>query len=254
MPSQKIFVGIPVLNRIDLLERCLDCVDLPADVLVVNNNTVDAGFYERLTALAGSRGLTLWHPEHNLGVAASWNLIVRLGWGWGHEVVFLGSNDTLLRPGTLAAAHERLLAAPEDEPLLHIHAWNFFALHTRAIPRVGWFDENFYPAYKEDQDYAYRCELAGVRHPDLRAPECGAEHLQSQTIRSDPEYETRNQSTHFAWNLPYYLSKWGGDRGEERFTTPFGRPDRDWRWWPDPGDSIRQRDWDRERRQGRSRD
>ncbi|HEY0783752.1 MAG TPA: hypothetical protein VGE98_14935, partial [Thermoanaerobaculia bacterium] len=113
----------------------------------------------------------------------------------------------------------------------------------------GWFDENFYPAYKEDQDYAYRCELAGVRRVAYACP-CGfaAEHLESQTIRSDPEYAALNAVTHTEWNWRYYREKWGGDHGEERFTTPFGRDDRDWRFWPDPGDTIWQRDWDLNRR------
>jgi len=248
---QKIFLGIPVLNRLDLLERCLDRVDLPAEVMVVNNNTVDPGFDAALAAMTERRGLHLWKPERNLGVAGSWNLILRTALGWGHTVAFIGSNDTLLRPGTLATVWERIEESSQDELLWHIHAWNFFAIHVGIVPRVGWFDENFYPAYKEDQDYAYRCHLAGVTRVGLRLPRLEPEHLGSQTIRSDPEYEASNEATHFGWNLPYYLRKWGGDVYEERFLTPFNQPGRDWRWWPDPGDSIWRRDWDLERRRRR---
>jgi hypothetical protein len=49
-------------------------------------------------------------------------------------------------------------------------------------------------------------------------------------------------------NVDYYRAKWGGDFEGERYTTPFGRADRDWRWWPAPGDEIAARDWDRDRR------
>ena len=40
----------------------------------------------------------------------------------------------------------------------------------------------------------------------------------------------------------------GGDAGEEVFRTPYNKPDKDWRWWPDPGGSIQVRDWDNGRR------
>ncbi|HEY0782046.1 MAG TPA: hypothetical protein VGE98_06325, partial [Thermoanaerobaculia bacterium] len=115
-----IFVGIPVLNRLDLLVRSLDAVDLPADVVIVNNNTLSPGFDEELRALALKRRLTVWKPERNLGVAGSWNLLLRLGLGWGYERVFLGSNDTFLFPGALAQAEARAAAAAEDEVIWHV--------------------------------------------------------------------------------------------------------------------------------------
>jgi glycosyltransferase involved in cell wall biosynthesis len=245
MPRKKIFLGIPVLNRIDLLERCLEHVDHPAEIVVVNNNWHDPTFNAALTALAERRRLEVWRPERNLGVARSWNLIVRLGMGRGYDRIFIGSNDTFLHPGALRTV---LAAEPKENELIwHIHFWNFFALHVRAIRRVGWFDENFYPAYKEDQDFRYRYGLAGLRRIKGEELGVGADHLGSQTIFSDPEYLARNGET-LRWNVPYYVAKWGGDAGAETFTSPFGRRDRDWRWWPHPDDSIWQRDWDRARR------
>ena len=247
--SERIFIGIPILNRLDLLARCLDHIDVPAEILIVNNNSVDEAFREELSNLASRHGLEVHHQERNLGVAASWNHILATGIGQGHEVVFIGSNDTLLHPGALAATLARIRDSRQDELLWQIHALNFFAIHARAVSCVGWFDENFYPAYREDQDYSYRCALASVKRVNLHLPNSGAEHLLSQTIRSDPEYWRLNVETHLGWNTQYYEMKWGDLPGAERFSTPFGRSDRDWRWWPDPGDSIWRRDWDQERRQ-----
>ncbi len=246
--SGRIFLGVPVLNRLDLLERCLERIDIPADILIVNNNSVDPSFQTTLRNLAARRGLEVHDQERNLGVAATWNYILAAGLGWGHEVVFIGSNDTFVHPGSLAATLERIRDAREDEVIWHIHAWNFFAIHTRAVARVGWFDENFYPAYCEDEDYSHRCEVLGMQRVILHLPNLGAEHLGSQTILSDAEYEALNRETHFGWNQRYYREKWGGPPHAERFRTPFGQPGRDPRWWPDPGDSIWRRDWDRERR------
>lgn len=246
VPSDCLFIGIPILNRPDLLERCLDRIDLPAHVLVVNNNAVDERFNDQLWRLASARGVEVVDQSRNLGVAASWNLIVRTGMARGFELVTIGSNDVLLFPGSLARVQS--LAKRESEVTWHIHGWNFFIIHQRAIARVGWFDENFYPAYKEDQDYAYRCILAGAERVKSGQIGWGGEHLGSQTIRSDAHYYARNQVTHLRWNMSYYMKKWGGDSGAERYTTPFGDPRRDWRWWPRVGASIAERDWDRDRR------
>jgi GT2 family glycosyltransferase len=243
---ERVFIGIPILNRADLLERCLDHVDHPAHLLVVNNNSVDERFNARLCRLAKARGFELSSQPRNLGVAASWNRIVETGIAHGFDLVFIGSNDTFLYPGSLAAV--LALDKSDDEVVWHLASWNFFAIHRRAIDRVGWFDENFYPAYKEDQDYSYRCALAGVKRIQAYFTGAGAEHLGSQTIYSDAHYLACNAHTHLRLNEAYYRKKWGGHHGCERYATPFGHGDQDWRWWPAPGSRIARRDWDRDRR------
>lgn len=238
--APKIFIGIPILNRLDLLAKCIDCLDVPAEVVVVNNNSVDASFKEELITLATSKGFEVLHQERNLGVARSWNLIARIGFNRRYEWVFVGSNDCFLHPGSLRAAIE--FPKDEDVAIWHLHSANFFLVNRQTIERIGWFDENFYPAYKEDQDYAYRCQLAGYRRVDVAG--AGAEHVGSATIRSNPDYAERNECTHFNWNYNHYVMKWGGNAGAERFKRPYDQADKDHRWWPTPGDTIERRDWD----------
>jgi|SRR5579871_102643 len=237
-----IFIGIPILNRADLLWSCLAAIDLAADVLIVNNNSIDPQFAHSLERARYERlNIRVLHQARNLGVAASWNLILREGFAAGHQRVFIGSNDTVLRPGSLAAA----LAAPTepDVRVWFLCSHNFFLIDQRAIADVGWFDENFYPAYKEDQDYSYRMRLAGVR--EVNVDGAGGDHFGSATIRSNPLYMARNAVTHGNWNQNHYLMKWGGDAGAEKFTHPYDKPEWDHRFWPDPGGSIEHRDWDR---------
>lgn len=240
--ASSLFIGIPVLNRADLLAACLEALDYPnVEILIINNSRCST-FQVDVERLCEKFGAQVRHQSHNLGVAASWNRIIQFGLGWGHSRIVIGSNDTILSPGSL----ERFALLPEpatDEVgIWHGHAFNFFAITMFTVMRVGWFDENFYPAYKEDQDYAYRCHLAGVRRADIEG--FAANHIGSQTINSNPIYYTKNQVTHFNWNLNHYRMKWGGDANQERFVTPYNDPNRDWRWWPDPGGSIAHRDWD----------
>jgi GT2 family glycosyltransferase len=228
---RKIFIGIPILNRLDLLTKCVAALDYPAEVVVVNNNACETKFNLRLDSMASERRFEVLHQDRNLGVSASWNLILMIGFRRGYDQIFIGSNDTFLHPGSLRVATD--LPKSQEFGVWHLHAFNFFIVCRRAIETVGRFDENFYPAYKEDEDFSYRCELAGVRRaPSI--PGCTADHIGSATIHSDPQLFSANERTHHL-NTLYYIAKWGGDAGHEIFRHPYNNPSYDHRWWPTPG-------------------
>ena len=182
--KERVFIGIPILNRPDLLRECVASIDYPAEVLVVNNNARNENFARQIGGMASELGFAVSHQSRNLGVSASWNLIIRSGLAQGYEWVFIGSNDTVLHPGSLSAAVK--MQKDSGTRVWHLSAWNFFLVNRQTIEDIGWFDENFYPAYKEDQDYSYRCHLAGRQR--VNVPGASAEHLGSATIRSDPPY------------------------------------------------------------------
>jgi GT2 family glycosyltransferase len=242
--AERVFVGIPLLNRLDLLERCVGAIDYPAEIVVVNNNAIDVTFGNDLDHLARHHGLEILHQDRNLGVAASWNLVIRTALDRGRDWVFIGSNDTMLHAGSLKATVE--LPKAGNIAIWHLLAFNFFLINRPCVERVGWFDENFYPAYKEDQDYSYRCELAQLGRVDVDG--AGGDHVGSATIRSDPEYARLNADTHCNWNANHYRMKWGGDAGNEVYRHPYNNPEYDHTWWPDPGGSVEHRDWDKRRR------
>ena len=41
--------------------------------------------------------------------------------------------------------------------------WSTFAITRRLVEYIGFFDENIYPAYYEDTDYAFRIHLSGMK-------------------------------------------------------------------------------------------
>jgi hypothetical protein len=112
------------------------------------------------------------------------------------------------------------------------------AFHTVAITKelrekIGLFDENLYPAYRDDADWQRRMAL------------CGA-----TSTRFDIETEltlgtgVRNHMVfaHYWANIPvqneYYTKKWGGDVGAETYDRPFKTMPLDY-WLPDQTKKVR---------------
>jgi len=197
-------LGVPTLTRYDLLQRMLASVDEPVGQIIV----VDNGGYCPEPA-----GTHVIHLPANLGVAAAWNLVLkatpRAPW-WA-----IVNDDLTFAPGDLA----RLINAMSDESprLATLDGFSAFGINRVALEIVGFFDENFHPAYCEDADYEYRCRLVGV--PIVAVP-AGLRHERSSTIALD-RYRRQNDRT-YPENVQYFKSKWGGPmRGGEVYTAPF---------------------------------
>lgn len=88
-----------------------------------------------------------------------------------------------------------------------------FLVKKGFLDRVGKFDENFIPAYFEDNDMHRRINLLGCKAG------CTASspyyHFASQTEKTQEFHQM------FESNRNYYIRKWGGIPGQETFTTPF---------------------------------
>ena len=114
-----------------------------------------------------------------------------------------------------AGPHERL------RRFLPSHGFSFFALNPIAVETIGCFDENFFPAYCEDQDYARRAALAGLSEENCA--DTAVLHGGSSAIFANQELALQNRITQ-SRNIEYYKRKWGGHAGHEEFETPFGNP------------------------------
>ena len=93
-----------------------------------------------------------------------------------------------------------------------------FILNPIAIEKVGFFDENLFPAYMEDCDYSRRAFLAGMHEENCA--DTMVHHYGSACLRNDPILAEQNTLTHQR-NHMYYRQKWGGSNGNEIFTMPF---------------------------------
>ncbi|HEY7823363.1 MAG TPA: hypothetical protein VIG24_11035 [Acidimicrobiia bacterium] len=195
---------VPTLTRHDLLERMLRSVDEAVQRLVVIDNS--------------GRGLDLpdgpWDEADvlrmpaNLGVAASWNLAIRMG--HRNPWVMICSDDVTWPEGAM-----RRLAEDSAEDRLTLSEtwphWCAFTIGMGVVSRVGLFDEGYFPAYFEDTEYERRLEGAGIS-PTLSA---AVGHQNASTLNTPgAEFGVRNRAS-YAANEALYMS------GEHHGFDPF---------------------------------
>lgn len=214
---------IPVLIVPTLLGR-VDAMLASVDVEVGQTVIVANGPVDRSDVI---------QLPHNIGVAAAWNLGLKVT--PGAEWWAIVNDDLAFAPGDLAGLEQAM--AGSSARIATLDGFSAFGINREALERVGYFDENFVPAYCEDADYEYRCKLAHVPIYTLNA---GLSHNRSATIKEE-RYRLGNDRT-YPLNNAYFRQKWGGPlRGGETYETPFDQGG-DPRTWP--VDPVRRRELD----------
>jgi GT2 family glycosyltransferase len=175
-------------------------IDYPVAHLLILDNGSSQNPIDTEVSISDYVEQTTYLPlPSNLGVAASWNLGIKL---FPHDSRwFFASNDVVFGPGSLQALSE----ARTDEITLSkgFPFWQVFAVGYGAVSRLGLFDEGFYPAYFEDTDYMRRADRLGV---PIRKLDLLVEHDNSSTIRSSSLYTERNEQS-FRNNQLYFNDK-----------------------------------------------
>lgn len=220
-------VVIPFIGPPSNVAGCLASMGtLSVPVLLVDNSP--GGDTKEIPV---PNGVEVVYYPWNLGVAASWNLGIKRG-----------ADQTLVCSASMRFGEHGLAriieqAAPGKYGTAWWGcAWHFIALGRALVDLIGLLDENFYPAYYEDNDYTYRARLAGVGFCNGGFPKrrCALEDL-------------RCIGNAVAWRAgyldeydlgaceKYYERKWGGPPAQEKWTHPFNDITRNLAWWPDTG-------------------
>ena len=210
-------LGIPVINRPDLLRACLASIDIPVTLVVIDNS----GTGELGDVAAEVRpDAIIVEPPTNTGYTRAVNDFIR---AYPHEPYWLVSNaDTEFGPGDL----QRLC----DEPggWVGINGdWRVFKLTADTVERVGLWDECYFN-YCSDADYERRCDLAGI---DRHFIDGATSHVRSVAI-AEARFGSHNSHSYPA-EVAYYSRKWGVSvRAAGGFATPFDEGGRvsDWRY------------------------
>lgn len=177
-----------------------------------------------------------WHaPMRNLGVAASWNSGCRAAFEAGATFATLTSTSmrfwsdggrALCATADFAAEHDQWLHGFES-----LNGWHLFTMGAKTFEAVGPFEEAFWPAYYEDNDYIWRMRVAGIlppagpHTPDRKIPWI-------PTLRYDCETDgyalkSGKVTVDLEGLRTYYVRKWGGPPGEEQWPAPFLGPAHD---------------------------
>lgn len=191
---------VPVLNRYDLLQRMLSSIDYPVEHLLVIDNGASMVLEDMEVDVPDCVEFTTYLPmPANLGVAASWNLGIK-SFPYADRW-FFASNDVQFQPGAL----ERLSEARSDEITLSdvFPHWQAFSVGYEAVRRLGLFDEAFFPAYFEDNDFNTRANHHQVPITKIEMPLI---HDNSSTLKADPVFRAMNRDT-FQSNQAYYRDK-----------------------------------------------
>lgn len=204
---------VPVLVNFRGFAELMASVDLPVRLYVIPN----------------------WIRNRRVSVAAAWNQGISMAQSEGADVVHVVNDDVVLMRGCLAAMARALDLVPEvllvsgtevTTTLLNLTeraTYSCFTVRSDFLSATGGgFDEEFSPAYFEDDDMRYRLSLLakkkGVPWCDRRASSARYCHDRSATRRLDPSAVSDQD---FSSNRDRYTLKWGGPPGQETLTTPF---------------------------------
>lgn len=207
---RELAVVVPVMVNFKGLAELLCSVDYNAVPIIYNN----------------------WDFNH--GVAKAWNDGLRIAMKRNIGNVLIVNDDITFEPGTISKMMNSMYTQPfvsalnkrdftpattesyDDEP-----DFSCFMVHPKQFTnRLGFFDENFYPAYFEDNDMGYRMRLAGWL-ANTRRLDAPVFHKGSVTQNWDGGMTV--SSPQFEKNRLYYRTKWGGVPGQEQYKTPFGQ-------------------------------
>lgn len=213
-------------------------------ILLDNNSRPETK--EQLEYLKKWDNVVYLDNSYNMGVAPSWNLGCEIAFQHESiEYVLIANNDIEYHPDCIdkmvkvmkndkyalvtAMDVARDCSTPEDlKTMENKHKpyevdepeFSCFMIKRDTWNTIGKFDEKFYPAYYEDNDYHYRIKLAGKR--GVKTSTALYFHWGSRTLKELPDVGSVINAM-FLQNEAYFVEKWGGKPGEETYTTPFGK-------------------------------
>lgn len=205
-----VVLAVPVMYNFPGFTRLMASVDIPVRPFVIPNY------------------------DNNIGVSAAWNQAIDFAHEYGADVLIVSNDDVVYEPGCLSAlvsgisvndwdlvtaVNTRDFPRPEDCVMSEVD-YSCFALDPIMFrSRFGYFDENFTPAYFEDNDMAYR--IGQAKGSQAKLMNARMYHKGSATQFWNGEENRVVSHEKFRENQAYYVRKWGGMPGEEKYHLPF---------------------------------
>lgn len=219
----KVGVVIVTMNNLAMTKQAVASISTVKHQLrtvLVDNGSTD-GTVEWAKAY-GFDNLIL--NEENQGVAIAWNQGIMDCYLASCDYIMVMNNDIVLDPDCLDTLVQKFIDNPNSPIILRTYEGGFscFVLTPHCWEVIGKFDEHFSligKAYFEDNDYARRIVRANYNVVSLKTAH--AKHAMSKTR---DQFGPKKHEL-FKANRDYYLLKWGGLPGKEKYILPFdGRP------------------------------
>lgn len=200
-------LGVPILNRGDLLLDLVSSIDYPVEKLAIVQNSQEPDVVDAVEKIKGDinpyvKSVYVSVPFRNIGCGPSWNHIIK---SFSEASLWvISNNDMIFAAGNL----EKIYIEHTKNPDAFLMAIGFglFGITPYIVHTCGLFDENLYPAYFEDNDYQFRLERSGVQKIDV--PSRVVREEGSFTIRSNTNYNSANGKS-YPINEKYFHEKWG---------------------------------------------
>jgi glycosyltransferase involved in cell wall biosynthesis len=217
---------------------------VPMKLLLIDNGSSDET-REELRAVnlrfGDQHHLYIWHHRPPLpSLSATWNRALDFVWDAGGDHAWVVNNDARYHRDTYNAvtiAIEKYDAGfvsgigvteemfdPVADPPGNLNEkggpdFSCFVI-TKSCHQKYRFDENFIPAYHEDNDFHRRMILSGdgERIFSVNVPFL---HYGSKTINRSEDVR-KSWPERFKVSRDYYIRKWGGLPGRETYDEPFG--------------------------------
>jgi GT2 family glycosyltransferase len=210
-----ITVGIPTLNRYDLLQKCVESAMQgtlkPDKILIVDNGgRID----EMGCVFPPEANIEIYRPGFNTGCAGGWNFIIKNT----EDKRIIVNDDIQFCPNTIELMVDKLNKGAHFvwvcKPYGTLNGFSCFAVADKLVKEIGYFDEEISPgyAYFEDNDYHARMALAGITEVDSEAE---AIHATSSTLAAFTPEQQRDHHRRFELAQRNYLRKWRALPGHE---------------------------------------
>lgn len=182
--------------------------------------------------------------EENKGCSGAWNQGIEWGLKNGFTHFLIPNNDILLNARSVDALLERFekgdvgcvasvdvsgeiripeeifTLAPKEASEAPNPNFSCFLISKDTIEKVGMFDEGFFPAYFEDNDYHYRLKKAYGLNGAITITGSVFYHYGSRTQNESGDKPVVPGGD-FEKNRAYFIQKWGGSPGNEKYEHPF---------------------------------
>jgi len=217
---------IPTLNCLHFTKQAIQSIPWRAvdKIYVIDNGSKDGTpDWLRRQVEVGLPSVDLTAFKVNRGVAHAWNVGLRKAFSEGFDRALVTNNDIVLANDTVPALERGLerhggivsvhtIAAMSAMYLLDRQPmvyglpvdYSCFMLGAATFEQIGPFDEQFWPAYFEDQDFDCRAESLGI--PRGYVGDAVAVHFVSQTIHGG---HVKEHEKYFERNRQLFLARWG---------------------------------------------